>query len=496
MITVAFSSKKPLGSFKQHIKETSGFKDIEIIGYENKNQFSLTELYNKALDESKNDIVILIHDDIEFNTNKWGKIIVKLFDKNPTFGIIGLAGADHLEDGIWWKNKVNTYGQVYHTNEDRSKKWLSSFSGDLGNKLQDVVAVDGVFIAVHKDRIVNKFDESYEGFHFYDIPFCFSNYLDGVDVGVTTKIKITHFSVGPISENWKISKTQFEEQFKEHLPTKVEYDIKYVDYVRKIKNPPKVDIIIPSKNNVDMLLDAVNSFYEKSRYTNYHIHIADTGSTDDNIKRLNEYKKDKNNITLHLFDYYNFAKINNEVVKKLDNPELLLFCNDDIELINDALSLMVEQYQKDDKTGIVGCRLHFEDGSIQHNGLEFYHRLKGSYYEVRNVERHRTNGYKTKNHRSLGSTGAFLMIPYTIFSEVGGFNEIYKECFEDVHLSIETILKGYKNYVVSTAVCYHKESQTRDVKKNASLIKKDLRENLLPYVIDNYDKLDTYIVKS
>lgn len=496
MITVAFSSKEPLESFKQHIKETSGFKDIEIIGYENKNQFSLTELYNKALNESKNDIVVLIHDDIEFNTNKWGKILVDLFKKNLNTGIIGLAGTDHLENGVWWKNNVNTYGQVYHTNEDRSKRWLSSFSGDLGNKLQDVVAVDGVFIAVHKNRIENKFDETYKGFHFYDIPFCFSNYLDGVDIGVTTKIKITHFSVGPISEKWHLSKTQFEKQYKDFFPTKVEYDIKYVDYVKKIKNPPKVDVIIPSKNNIDMLLDAVNSFYEKSRYTNYHIHIADTGSTDDNIKRLNEYKQSKENITLHLFDYYNFAKINNEVVKKLNNPELLLFCNDDIELINDALSLMVEQYQKDDNTGIVGCRLHFEDGSIQHNGLEIYHDMKNSYYEVLNTERHKTNGYTTKVKRTLGSTGAFLMIPYILFNEIGGFNESYIECFEDVHLSIDVILKGYKSYVVSTAVCYHKESQTRDIIKNIPFIKKDLKENLLPYIIDNYHKLDTYIVKS
>ena len=51
------------------------------------------------------------------------------------------------------------------------------------------------------------------------------------------------------------------------------------------------------------------------------------------------------------FDYYNFAQINNEVVYEYvsNDTELVLFCNNDIELINDAISRMVSVWQKNNR---------------------------------------------------------------------------------------------------------------------------------------------------
>ena len=80
-------------------------------------------------------------------------------------------------------------GIVSHKHE--GKKWTNTYSPDQGNKLKEVVVLDGLYFAVDKRKIKNGFDESFNGFHFYEIPFCFENYLNGVKLGVTTQIRVS-----------------------------------------------------------------------------------------------------------------------------------------------------------------------------------------------------------------------------------------------------------------------------------------------------------------
>jgi hypothetical protein len=94
MITVIFSTREDKPEHIEHIKKTSGIhKGLEVIQYINNGEYSLTELYNKGLDESENNIVIFCHDDIIFDTKNWGKKLLKVIDKNPDYGIIGIAGS-------------------------------------------------------------------------------------------------------------------------------------------------------------------------------------------------------------------------------------------------------------------------------------------------------------------------------------------------------------------------------------------------------------------
>ena len=77
----------------------------------------------------------------------------------------------------------------------------------------------------------------------------------------------------------------------------------------------------------------------------FDIFIADTGSTDDEKETLKSNIKDYNNITLIEYDYYNFAKINNDVVKNhvTNDYEFLLFCNNDIKLLNNVMKAYIEK---------------------------------------------------------------------------------------------------------------------------------------------------------
>lgn len=59
MISVVFSTRKDNPSHIEHIKKTSGLGNkIEVIQYVNDGEFGLTELYNRALKETTNNIVV------------------------------------------------------------------------------------------------------------------------------------------------------------------------------------------------------------------------------------------------------------------------------------------------------------------------------------------------------------------------------------------------------------------------------------------------------
>jgi len=216
MITVGYSTRKSSEEFKELLRKSSGHPKIEIIEKVNPDGRSLTEVYNEILEESTNDIVVLCHDDIYFDTKNWVKKLVRHFEKNP-HGIIGLAGTSHMpKSGMWWEDRSKMYGIVNH--ESEGKKWESKYSSSLGDKLKDVVIVDGLFICLSKSRIKKRFDETVEGFHFYDVNFSFQNFLEGVQIGVMFDIRVTHKSIGMTNEKWERNRIQFSERYSNELP--------------------------------------------------------------------------------------------------------------------------------------------------------------------------------------------------------------------------------------------------------------------------------------
>jgi len=215
-LSVVISTRQKDDNHIKTIKKSFVHPKTQILVYENNDEFSLSQIYNKGLQESVNDVVVFMHDDIMIETESITKKILKLFENNPDFGIIGLAGTDELVSGMWWEKKDKMYGQVKHQHE--GKTWKNSYSEGFGDRLKEVVCVDGLFFAVHKKRIVEGFDEEFPGFHFYDIPFCVSNFLKGVKIGVTTKIMVIHKSIGMVNKKWEKNKLFFESKYGKQLP--------------------------------------------------------------------------------------------------------------------------------------------------------------------------------------------------------------------------------------------------------------------------------------
>lgn len=254
MITVGFSTRKPNPQFIDYLKLSSGLKDIQVIEKINNGGKSLTEVYNEIISESQTDIIVLCHDDLYFDSKKWGEKLIKHFQKG-NYGILGVAGSTYLpESGQWWEDSSKMVGIVNH--ESEGKKWESKYSEDLGGEIKDVVIVDGLFIAIKKSLIKKPFNPEVKGFHMYDVNFSFENYLENVKIGVVFNIRITHKSIGQTNQQWEENRIIFSSKFSDKLPVKVQ-----------MSGKEKMDIlfVIDDPNNYDELFK--NEFFKNKEIT-------------------------------------------------------------------------------------------------------------------------------------------------------------------------------------------------------------------------------------
>jgi len=503
MITIVYSTHKDETynkKFKEHLLQSVGVKDVQVLEYVNHNQYSLSQVYNSGITESIYDIVVCCHNDIKLEKN-WGKKLLEDFSNNPDFGIIGKAGSCYFpESGVYWERmNLTMVGQVYHHPEGQ-KKWLSKYSPKLPF-LVPVVTIDGLFISFDKNKIKHKFDETIGKFHFYDHLFCVPNYLDEVKIGVTSSFEITHDSVGQPNQEFWDSREKFVGKWGSVLPLDLKPENAYVPELKEkpIKNVGKVAIVIPTKGKTDMLYDCVKSFYNKSNHNLFDIFIADTGSSTDEKEWITKNILPMGNIKFIEYDYYHYSKINNDVVNNhIGNEyEYILFCNNDIKILNDVVHQMLKVFKSKKNVGTLGCRLHYEDNTIQHDGISVIFNMKNKVVSVKHLKQGSYYNYDVSENDVIGNTAGLMMIRKNTFLRLGGFNEKFKHCYEDVYLNLQLIKSGYNNYFLGNCVAYHYESTTRIIDETTKKeMMDDFNEHILTYVTDtsNFEKLKKYIL--
>lgn len=259
----------------------------------------------------------------------------------------------------------------------------------------------------------------------------------------------------------------------------------------------KVAVIIPTKD-YNLVKTCVSSLI-RTHYKFYHIYIAYTGPNDENLDNIIEFCKtipDKN-ISLINYGWYNFAKINNDVVFNFvdESYDYLMFCNDDIVFDDDFLTKAMEQNL--DNVGTIGSALLFPDKTIQHLGQfmiikEDDHNMGLS---VGHIGYGMTDGYINDllKEKRNGNTFALVITPHELFKEINGLNENYKECFEDVEYNLECLLRDKKHIILNTKVIHH-ESKTRNQSEDKKYnMNHDYYNNLMPFVDRNYTKLKTIL---
>jgi GT2 family glycosyltransferase len=237
---------------------------------------------------------------------------------------------------------------------------------------------------------------------------------------------------------------------------------------RTVPHDRRVSVIIPTRGTtaavwgVDRVLvhEAMRSIVEHSTFANVEfVVVADSDTPDDVVAGARVIGGDATQVVTVAGPFNFSAKVN--AGARAASGDLLLFLNDDTELIEPgSIGEMAALAQQPD-VAMVGAKLLYADGTMQHAGHVFpglaSHALlsyPGDHpgpYRMAIVER-----------ECSGVTAAAAMVRADLFRELGGFDEALPRNFNDVDLSFRMRAAGYRILWTPHAAWYHFESATRD----------------------------------
>jgi GT2 family glycosyltransferase/thioredoxin-like negative regulator of GroEL len=225
---------------------------------------------------------------------------------------------------------------------------------------------------------------------------------------------------------------------------------------------PSVSIIIPTRNGGEVLRTCLNSIQERTAYSNYEILIVDNQSDEQNTIDLLEREGRRQHQRVILFDEpFNFSRLNNTAAKQ-SAREILVFLNDDTEIITPGWLRELVSVAIQPGVGAVGAMLYYPDDHIQHAGV-----ILGLGGVAGHAYHRKARGYPGDKCRALlvqemsAVTAACMAIKRDRFEAVRGFDESFVVAFNDVDFCLRLSQKGYRNVWNPNAELYHHESLTR-----------------------------------
>ena len=247
--------------------------------------------------------------------------------------------------------------------------------------------------------------------------------------------------------------------------------------VFKFNEYPLISVIIPNKDHTDDLDKAIRSMIEKGTWPNLEFIVVENNSTEE--KTWEYYKKIEKEYSQVKVVYYdgifNYAKINNFGVRHA-RGEYYLFMNNDVELIEpDSLKEMMGYGQRND-VGAVGCRLLYEDNTLQHAGVIvgeigvaehiFKKQIEGMTYHARAM--------LTQDMSAV--TAAVMLVKKEVFEKVEGFDERFAVAFNDIDICMK-IGEDKKLIVYAPYACFHHyESKSRGAEDTPEKIERFINE--------------------
>lgn len=233
---------------------------------------------------------------------------------------------------------------------------------------------------------------------------------------------------------------------------------------------PLVSIIIPNKDHIELLEQCLDSIDKKSDYTNLEIIIVENNSV--KPETFAGYERLKNKYprleVLKWTEEFNYSSINNFGARHAKG-ELLLFLNNDTELIEPGSIREMAGLALQKDIGAVGAKLLFADDTVQHAGVVLGFRGYAA-HAFTGIDRdnvgHMVRPLIVSDYSAV--TAACMMVKKSDFELVGGFDPIFRVAANDVDFCLKLLKLGKRNVMTPFSLWYHYESKTRQSDKTGS----------------------------
>jgi GT2 family glycosyltransferase len=221
----------------------------------------------------------------------------------------------------------------------------------------------------------------------------------------------------------------------------------------------RVSLIIPTKESREVLERCVDSLTKRTDYGALELIIVDTGSRSPGIMAYYRSLEDERGVIVeHMDGEFNFGKTCNRGAARASG-DLLLFLNNDTEALHPDWLLRMIQWFEIDGIGVVGAKLLYPDGRIQHAGVIVGMGGLASHVFLHSEEGQRGIFGSPEWYRDYSAvTGACMMVRREAFEFVGGFDEEFVVNYSDVDLCLRIRNSGWRIVYTPDARLLHHES--------------------------------------
>jgi GT2 family glycosyltransferase len=228
---------------------------------------------------------------------------------------------------------------------------------------------------------------------------------------------------------------------------------------------PMVGIVIPTRDRADLLAGCVRGLTDMTDYPRYEIVIIDNGSTaPDALALLRDLKNNPRIRVLERPGPFNFSALSNDGARATQAP-VLVFLNNDIVVLESGWLKPLVRFAVMPEIGVVGAKLLFPDGRIQHAGVVIgFGGIAGHLYRRMPADYPGYCNRLTAPHEIAAVTAACIAVARHKFEAVGGFDaENLPIDLNDIDFCLRVSEHGWTNVWTPEAVLVHLQSASRGI---------------------------------
>jgi GT2 family glycosyltransferase len=237
--------------------------------------------------------------------------------------------------------------------------------------------------------------------------------------------------------------------------------------VHRVRRPlvgePSVEIVVCFRDKPKLTRRCVESILAHTDYEHVRVALVDNDSAEPETASLvARLCKDPRVRAARDLQPFNFAALNNSAAAR-SNADVLLFLNNDTEVIDgEWLQSLLEEAMRPE-VGAVAPMLLYGDGTVQHAGAALgMHGYAGHPFAGLAPGDETPFGRASQGTRNwLAVSAACMMVERSKFASVGGFDESFVVAGNDVDLCLRLTAAGHRSLCVPHAQLLHDESSSR-----------------------------------
>lgn len=217
---------------------------------------------------------------------------------------------------------------------------------------------------------------------------------------------------------------------------------------------PECSVIMPVYNNADLTWQCLGALMG-ARTNRFEVIVVDDGSTDRTREVLENALDCIRVVRLTVNSGFAAACNAGAAVAK---AEFLVFLNNDTVPRAGWLDALLRYVRQRPSAAVVGSKLLFPDGLIQHAGVVICQDL-----QPRHIYTGFPEGHPTVNvsRQFQAVTGACILVRRDFFKQLGGFDTAYTNGYEDTDLCLRARQAGLEVHYCHESVLVHLQSASR-----------------------------------